>query len=187
MPATAPSEYNLIFRLLKTLVTPFRRTKAYRLGIIDDEGNVLKKHKDLETFAEKNAYSNFERICWNIKKLIMNLPINDLELKKNPVMRVLHPQLNTGVTSVTRASYLMLRENEEFNRTKTFSKFIWEDLEQSMLENAPVNSASSGNIAGLPPDDPPVSKSAQKKHRKKKKKQNWITFKDYMRLFNGSN
>ena len=117
----------------------------------------------------------------------MHLPINDLELKKNPVMRVLHPQLNTGVTSVTRASYLMLRENEEFNRTKTFSKFIWENLEQSMKENAPVNSASSGNIAGLPPDDPPVSKSAQKKHRKKKKKQNWITFKDYMRLFNGNN
>ena len=86
MPATAPSEYNLIFRLLKTLVTPFRRTKAYRLGIIDDEGNVLKKHKDLETFAEKNAYSNFERICWNIKKLIMHLPINDLKLKNSKEM-----------------------------------------------------------------------------------------------------
>ena len=122
--------YNLIFKLLKTLVTPFDQTKAYKLGIIDAEGNVLKKHKELETFAEKSAYSNFERIIFNIKKLIEKVPLSDLDLKKNPVMRVLHPQLNRGITSVAKASYYMLQENAEYNKTKTFAKFAWQDLEE---------------------------------------------------------
>ena len=151
--------YNLIFKLLKTLVTPFDQTKAYKLGIIDAEGNVLKKHKELETFAEKSAYSNFERIIFNIKKLIEKVPLSDLDLKKNPVMRVLHPQLNRGITSVAKASYYMLQENSEYNKTKTFAKFAWQDLEEMV-------NVTTG-IAGLPPDDPPVSKSAQKKYRKK--------------------
>ena len=173
--------YNLIFKLLKTLATPFDQTKAYKLGIIDAEGNVLKKHKDLETFAEKNAYSNFERIIFNIKKLIEKVPLSDIDLKKNPVMRVLHPQLNKGI-SVAKASYYMLQENAEYNKTKTFAKFAWQDLEE-------IVNVTTG-IAGLPPDDPPVSKSAQKKYRKKNKKkklQRWITFKEFERLSNGRN
>ena len=174
--------YRLIFNLLKTLATPFNKTKAYKLGIIDAEGNVLKKHKELETFAEKSAYSNFERIIFNIKKLIEKVPLSDLDLKKNPVMRVLHPQLNRGITSVAKASYYMLQENSEYNKTKTFAKFAWQDLEEMV-------NVTTG-IAGLPPDDPPVSKSAQKKYRKKNKKkklQRWITFKEFERLSNGSN
>ena len=175
--------YKLIFNLLKTLATPFNKTKAYKLGIIDAEGNVLKRHKELETFAEKNAYSNFERIIFNIKKLIEKVPLSDLDLKKNPVMRVLHPQLNKGITNVAKASYYMLQENAEYNKTKTFAKFAWEDLEEMV-------NVTTG-IAGLPPDDPPVSKSAQKKHRKKNKKkkklQRWITFKEFERLSNGNN
>ncbi len=34
-------------RLIKLLVTPFKRTRAYKLGIIDDKGKVLIKSKDI--------------------------------------------------------------------------------------------------------------------------------------------
>ena len=33
------------YRVLKIFVTPFKRTKAYKLGIIDDKGKVLIKSK----------------------------------------------------------------------------------------------------------------------------------------------
>ena len=33
------------FRFLKLLVTPFKKTKAYQLGIVDETGKVLKKAK----------------------------------------------------------------------------------------------------------------------------------------------
>jgi len=33
----------IAYRILKILVTPFNKTKAYKLGIIDDKGKVLIK------------------------------------------------------------------------------------------------------------------------------------------------
>ena len=37
----------IAYRLLKLLVTPFKKTKAYKLGIIDEKGKVLIKSKEL--------------------------------------------------------------------------------------------------------------------------------------------
>ena len=33
------------YKFIKILTTPFKKTDAYKLGIIDDEGKVLKKRK----------------------------------------------------------------------------------------------------------------------------------------------
>ena len=35
----------IAYRLLKLLVTPFNRTKAFKMGIIDEKGKVLIKAK----------------------------------------------------------------------------------------------------------------------------------------------
>ena len=40
-------------RLIKLLVTPFEKTQAYKLGIIDDKGKVLIKSKDFTTHQQK--------------------------------------------------------------------------------------------------------------------------------------
>ena len=62
------------YRVLKILVTPFKRTKAYKLGIIDDKGKVLKKAKELETSAEKKAYTILHRFIFNLKRLLNKVP-----------------------------------------------------------------------------------------------------------------
>jgi len=64
---------NLIFTysFLKRLVTPFNETDAYKLGIIDERGKKLKSPKTTE---ELNSYSTFERLVFNIKKIIERLP-----------------------------------------------------------------------------------------------------------------
>ena len=51
----------------------------------------------------------------------------------------------------------MQDENTEKRVRKNFSSF---------MEDAPVNNASGGAIAGLPPDNPPVSTKAKKKYIK---------------------
>ena len=38
----------IAYRVLKLLVTPFNRTKAFELGIIDEKGKVLKKSRDIK-------------------------------------------------------------------------------------------------------------------------------------------
>ena len=56
---------------MKRLVTPFNKTRAYELGIIDERGAKL---KDPKTKEELDSFSTFERLVFNIKKIIERLP-----------------------------------------------------------------------------------------------------------------
>ena len=65
------------YRVLKILVTPFKRTKAYQLGIIDDKGKVLIKSKDFKKSFPSNkqqearkAYTLLIRFVFNLKRLL---------------------------------------------------------------------------------------------------------------------
>ena len=62
------------FFFIKKMATPFEKTKAFKLGIIDKKGKVLKKMKELETEEEKKAYTLLDRVIWNIKKLMSFIP-----------------------------------------------------------------------------------------------------------------
>jgi DNA-directed RNA polymerase subunit H (RpoH/RPB5) len=68
------------YRFIKLLVTPWEKTEAYELGIIDDQGKVIKKARDLETSDEKSAYTVFHRLVFNIKRLLNKLPFGKTKL-----------------------------------------------------------------------------------------------------------
>ena len=63
-----------VYQFLKKLVTPFEKTKAFELGIIDEKGKILKKQRELKTSEEKEAYSLSDTLIWNIKKLLGKVP-----------------------------------------------------------------------------------------------------------------
>lgn len=65
---------NLIaFRVLYMLVTPFEKTEAYKLGVIDKDGNVLVKMKD-QTPEQKDSYSVLNRLVFSLKRLLGKIP-----------------------------------------------------------------------------------------------------------------
>ena len=64
----------ITFRFLKLLVTPFNKTEAFKLGIIDERGKVLRKYKTLERIEERQAYTILHRLVFNVKKLIEKVP-----------------------------------------------------------------------------------------------------------------
>jgi hypothetical protein len=64
----------VVYEIIKKLTTPFDQTDAYKLGIIDKEGNVLRKRRTLKTRQEQNAYTVLDTLCFNIKKMIERLP-----------------------------------------------------------------------------------------------------------------
>jgi len=64
----------IVFRFLKLLVTPFKETKAYELGIIDERGKNLRKSNKLNTEEERESYTILHRLVFNIKKLIELAP-----------------------------------------------------------------------------------------------------------------
>jgi hypothetical protein len=66
------------FRFLKLLVTPWNKMPAYDLGIIDDNGKVLKKKRT--TPEEKSAYTVFHRLVFNLKRLLGKIPFGKTRL-----------------------------------------------------------------------------------------------------------
>lgn len=68
------------FRFLKMLTTPWNKMKAYDLGIVDENGAVLKKASQLKTGDEKAAYTVFHRLVFNLKRLLNKLPFGKTKL-----------------------------------------------------------------------------------------------------------
>ena len=68
------------YRFLKLLTTPFEKTDAFKLGIIDDNGNRIKKPKstqpavELATVEQKNSYTILHKLVFNIKKIFQKVP-----------------------------------------------------------------------------------------------------------------
>ena len=68
------------YRFLKLLTTPFEKTDAYKLGIIDKDGNRIRQEKStkpavaLATSELKNAYTILHKLVFNIKKLFAKVP-----------------------------------------------------------------------------------------------------------------
>ena len=54
---------------VKKMATRFEKTEAYKLGIIDKKGKILKPMKELTSDKERKAYTLLDRVIWNIKKL----------------------------------------------------------------------------------------------------------------------
>ena len=68
------------YRFIKLLVTPFEKTDAYRLGIIDADGKRIlepgttNKPTTLRTIEEKSAYTVLHKLVFNIKKIFEKVP-----------------------------------------------------------------------------------------------------------------
>ena len=63
------------YRVLKLLVTPFNKTEAFKLGIIDDKGKVLIRSKDIKDSKQRNAYTLLIRFVFNLKRMLGKLGV----------------------------------------------------------------------------------------------------------------
>ena len=64
----------LTYRIISTLVTDWKDQPAFEHGIIDEKGKLLKKSNTLKTKDEKDSYTLFHRLIFNLKRLIQKLP-----------------------------------------------------------------------------------------------------------------
>lgn len=153
----------IALRIIYLLVTPFKDTDAYKLGLIDENGKQLKKAKSPE---ETNATSMLHRLVWNLKRMI-----------------ALVPGGSTKIGSLA-AAYLLVKEGlehewsenqimEEYLNRKEYLdqiRFIEEEvivincLEQlkQLMEDAPVNATGAGTST-----DEPVVKKKEKVQKPK--------------------
>lgn len=179
----------LIYSFVRRLVTPFTEWDAYKLGIIDERGNVLKKRKDLRRQEERKAFGVFDILVLNLKKLLEKLPAGQTRLASYAAALWLirewkaftpDTMLNESVTDeeiikTTELFFAVItdyiqEENDVNQKMRTLDDFFQEHF---MDEDAPTVNVGSGNIAGLgvgPDGEPGLTRSQQIRHRKRTEK-----------------
>lgn len=156
----------LVYSFIKRLVTPFDQWPAFKLGIIDKDGNILRKKRDLRTIEERNAFGIYDLMVLKLKKLLAKTPGGQ-----------------SRIASYAAALWL-IREHDEIERNgeylseedieSKFNQYLHYTTEsfdvnkkfEIMIEDGVVNSAGGGAIAGIgvgPDGEPGVSKKRQKK------------------------
>jgi hypothetical protein len=90
----------ITYRIVKGLSTPFDQTEAFKQGIIDKNGKVLKKAKDLNTEKQKDAYTVLDRFIFNMKRILSKVGISG------------------SFASFATALAMVLRENKELQKHK---------------------------------------------------------------------
>lgn len=166
----------IVYRILRMLVTPFDKTDAYKLGIIDAKGKVLKKERDLNTTEQKQAYTLLHRLVFRLKRIIEKVPLENKKfLSFAAALALIRENYENGkepidlesqfIESLTKPHDTVLVEQFLSNKyQKTFKQF----LEDAALGGVPANNAAvTGGIAGLPPDSPPVRTKPPVIRRKK--------------------
>ena len=63
------------YRFLRILTTPWEDQEAYKLGIIDKDGKLLRKRNTLKTDAEKKSFTLLHRLIFNLKRILHKIPI----------------------------------------------------------------------------------------------------------------
>ena len=90
----------ITYRLVKLLVTPFEKQEAFKYGIIDKDGLVLKKSKTLKTEKERKAYTILHRFVFNLKRILKRVG------------------LGSRLGSFAVALALLIKENKEYEHHK---------------------------------------------------------------------
>lgn len=167
----------LVYSFIKRLAMPFKKWDAYKLGIIDDKGNILKKRKEFTTPQERKAFGVFDLMILKLKKLLAKVPGGSTRIASYAAALYLIKEwnhfsdssmLNESVSEVDINESLDLFLERYFYYTtlaEVVNQKIKEDGEGGGMAAgaAPTNSVGAGAIAGFG-KEPPVSKAAQKRY-----------------------
>ena len=148
----------LVYQFIKRLTTPFDKTEAYKLGIIDGKG---KKIRSPETTAEQNSYGYYDRMVFNLKKLLEKVPGGGSNFASYAAALFLikegHTNKEFSEEEMVQGLYEAMGELEESKGGKDF---------KNLFEDAPANVTGTG-VVGT--GDDPVhweKPDARKKHMK---------------------
>ena len=162
--ATNVADLVLVYSFIKRLTTPFNETEAFKHGIIDERGKRIKS-KEVKTTAEQKSYGYFDRLVFNVKKLLERLPGGKNKLASYAAALFLIKES----TSSKEVPYTQeeLLEHIESNMKEIKGAKMKEYNE--LFEDTPAN-ATGTSVAGTGDDSSvvPVTKTDQEKKKKKK-------------------
>ena len=91
----------ITYRIVKLMSTDFKNQEAFKFGIIDADGKVLRKSSKLNTEAEKDSYTVLHRFVFNLKRILAKFG------------------LKSSISNFATALALILKENQELIKYKS--------------------------------------------------------------------
>ena len=130
----------ITYRIMKLLVTPFDKQEAFKYGIIDKKGKVLRKWSTIIKPQEKKSYTILHRFIFNLKRILQKAGLGG----------------KLGTFAVALAT--LIREHQEFEEhQKLIESTIIKYLKQENLYSEILQ--EEGDIVGyVPLNDEPVNR-----------------------------
>lgn len=158
-----------LYSFIRRLTLPFKETKAFELGIIDEKGKVLKKRSTLKTAEERASYTLMDTMIFNLKKIMAKVPFGATRLASFAAALFLLKE-NKNIKMFTDEKLLQEKFEEFYNNKHDKVEFIsegnatmniYEQLE-FISEDAPANATGTA-VAGTGDDSSTVIIRRKKK------------------------
>ena len=91
----------ITYRIVKLMSTDFKDQEAFKFGIIDKDGKVLRKSSKLNTEEERNSYTVLHRFIFNLKRILAKFG------------------LKSSLSNFATALALILKENQQLIKHKS--------------------------------------------------------------------
>ena len=91
----------ITYRIVKLMSTDFKDQEAFKFGIIDKNGKVLRKSGKLNTEEEKDSYTVLHRFVFNLKRILAKFG------------------LKSSISNFATALALILKENQQLIKYKS--------------------------------------------------------------------
>lgn len=76
-----PIDMAYAIKFLRTLTKDWVDMEAYKTGVLDASGNVVVKKHD-QSQAQRDSYSKFDVLVWNLKRLLEKIPAGKLAMSR---------------------------------------------------------------------------------------------------------
>ena len=128
--ASRGADLYFVFRFLRLLTMDFKKTDAFKFGIIDKKGKALRKSADLESVKEKAAYTMLHRMVFKIRGLLEKVPLigKSILLNYAAALFLLKEQKDTRIWTDDRYMKTKLLEFLETN-WEADAKFLKEEVD----------------------------------------------------------
>lgn len=158
----------LVYQFIKRLATPFNKWDAYELGIIDEDGNRLKKFRELTTVKERQAFGRFDLLILKLKRLLEKVPGGKSRIASYAAALYLIKEHKEATSTAYSLSEEELQKKIDENMIIAESYIFNKDFEK-MLEDVPANNVGGGAIAGTggKGGEPGLTPAQQKKYKER--------------------
>lgn len=177
----------LVYQFIKRLATPFTEWEAYKQGVIDADGNILKKKSERKTRSEIESFRIFDLMILKLKRLLAKVPGGSSRIASYAAALWLIREWNhfsdESLLNEEVSEDEILESIDIFINRYTYYTRLVENVNQKsdldeifstrFFQETPTVNVGSGAIAGLgvgPQGEPGLTPSQMKRYKRSNKK-----------------